>query len=134
MRDLLHYLAGEGRTVLVSSHLLAEAAQTVDDVVVITRGRLAAEGPVAKLAAATSSTRIRTPDTKRLMSALAHDGITAHLVGADTVETRGADPDQVARTAAAAGIVVLELARHTDNLEELFFDIVSDRTLEVRPS
>jgi ABC-2 type transport system ATP-binding protein len=134
MRDLLRYLAGEGRTVLVSSHLLAEAAQTVDDVVVITSGRLAAEGPVADLAAATSSTRIRTPDTGRLMSALAHDGITAHLVDADTVETRGTDPDQVARTAAAAGVVVLELARHTDNLEELFFDIVSDRTLEVRPS
>ena len=134
MRDLLRYLAGEGRTVLVSSHLLAEAAQTVDDVVVITRGRLAAEGPVAELAAATSSTRIRTPDTGRLMSALAHDGIAAHLVDADTVEARGGDPDQVARTAAAAGVVVLELARHTDNLEELFFDIVSDRTLEVRPS
>jgi ABC-2 type transport system ATP-binding protein len=134
MRDLLRQLAGEGRTVLVSSHLLAEAAQTVDDVVVITRGRLAAEGPVAELAAATSSTRIRTPDTGRLMSALARDGITARLVDADTVETRGGDPDQVARTAAAAGVVVLELARHTDNLEELFFDLVSDRPLEVSPS
>jgi ABC-2 type transport system ATP-binding protein len=134
MRDLLRQLADEGRTVLVSSHLLAEAAQTVDDVVVITHGRLAAEGPVAELSAATSSTRIRTPDTERLMSALAQDGITAHLVNAGTVETRGGDPDQVARTAAAAGIVVLELASHTDNLEELFFDIVSDRTLEVRPS
>jgi ABC-2 type transport system ATP-binding protein len=134
MRDLLRQLAGEGRTVLVSSHLLAEAAQTVDDVVVITRGRLAADGPVAELAAATSSTRIRTPDTERLMSALARDGITAQLVEADTIETRGADPDRVARTAAAAGVVVLELSRHTDNLEELFFDIVSDRTLEVRPS
>jgi ABC-2 type transport system ATP-binding protein len=52
MRDLLRRLAGEGRTVLVSSHLLAEAAQTVADVVVIKRGRLAAEGPVAELAAA----------------------------------------------------------------------------------
>ena len=50
MRDLLGHLAGEGRTVLVSSHLLAEAAQTVQDVVVINRGRLAAEGPVAELA------------------------------------------------------------------------------------
>ena len=134
MRDLLRQLAGEGRTVLVSSHLLAEAAQTVDDVVVINHGRLAAQGPVAELTAATSTTRIRTPDTERLMSALARDGITARLVDADTIETRGADPDQVARTAAAAGIVVLELTRHTDNLEELFFDIVSDHPLEVSPS
>jgi ABC-2 type transport system ATP-binding protein len=65
MRDLLRHLAGEGRTVLVSSHLLAEAAQTV--VVIITRGHLAtAQGPVADLAAATSTTCIRTPDTARL--------------------------------------------------------------------
>src|SRR6266567_982508 len=55
MRDLLGQLAGQGRTVLVSSHLLAEAAQTVQDVVVITRGRLAARGPVAELTAATST-------------------------------------------------------------------------------
>ena len=134
MRDLLRQLAGESRTVLVSSHLLAEAAQTVDDVVVITRGRLAAQGPVAELAAATSSTRIRTPDAGRLMSALARDDITAGLVAADTVEIRGADPDRVARIAAAAGVVVLELSRRTDNLEELFFDLVRDRPLEVSPS
>ena len=49
MRDLLRQLASEGRTVLVSSHLLAEAAQTVKDVVVISHGRLAAEGPVTEL-------------------------------------------------------------------------------------
>jgi len=55
MRDLLRELAGEGRTVLVSSHLLAEAAETVEDVVVISHGRLAAEGPVAELTAAASA-------------------------------------------------------------------------------
>ena len=134
MRDLLRQLAGEGRTILVSSHLLAEAAQTVEDVVVINRGRLAAQGPVADLAAATSSTRIRTPDTARLISALDREGITARLPELDTVEVRGADPDRVARIAAAAGVVVLELSRHTDNLEELFFDLTRDRTLEVSPS
>jgi ABC-2 type transport system ATP-binding protein len=134
MRDLLRHLAREGRTVLVSSHLLAEAAQTVDDVVVIQRGRLAAEGPVAELAAATSTTRIRTPDTGLLMSVLARRRITAHPVADDTVEVRGADSDRVARIAAAAGVTVLELTRHTDNLEELFFDLTSDRDLEVNPS
>jgi ABC-2 type transport system ATP-binding protein len=134
MRDLLRQLAGEGRTVLVSSHLLAEAAQTVDDVVVIARGRLAAEGPVSELAAATSTTRIRTPGAGQLLSALACEGITAHRVDAETVETRDAGPDKVARIAAAAGVTVLELTRHTDNLEELFFDLVSDRTLEVSQS
>ena len=138
MRDLLRQLARDGRTVLVSSHLLAEAAQTVDDVVVINRGRLAAKGPVTELTAATSTTRIRTPDAGRLMSALGHEGITAGLAAAGTVEARGADPDRVARIAASAGVIVLELTRHTGNLEELFFDLVSDRaddrTLEARPS
>jgi ABC-2 type transport system ATP-binding protein len=127
MRGLLRYLAGEGRTVLVSSHLLAEAAQTVQDVVVISRGRLAAEGPVAQLTAATSTTRIRTPDAELLMSALARQQITAQLVATDTIEVRGADPDRVARIAAAASVIVLELTRHSENLEELFFDLTSDR-------
>jgi ABC-2 type transport system ATP-binding protein len=126
MRDLLRHLAGEGRTVLVSSHLLAEAAQTVQDVVVIARGRLAAEGPVAQLTAATSTTRIRTPDTELLMSALARQQITAQPVAPDTIEVRGADPDKVARIAAAASVIALELTRHTENLEELFFDLTSD--------
>jgi ABC-2 type transport system ATP-binding protein len=134
MRDLLRQLAGQGRTVLVSSHLLAETAQTVDDVVVITRGRLAAHGPVAELADATSSTRIRTPDTAPLMTALTRNGITARLADPGTVETRGADPDRVARTAAAAGVTVLELSRHTDNLEDLFFDLTRDPALEASPS
>jgi len=126
MRDLLSHLAGEGRTVLVSSHLLAEAAQTVQDVVVINRGRLAAEGPVAELAAATTTTRIRTPDTQPLVSALARQRITPQLLTPGTVEIRGADPDRVARIAAAAGVTVLELTRHAENLEELFFDLTSD--------
>jgi hypothetical protein len=113
---------------------LAEAAQTVDDVVVITRGRLAAQGPVADLAAATSTTRIRTPDIGRLIAALDREGIPARLTEADTVEVRGADPDRVARIAAAGGVTVLELSRHTDNLEELFFDLTREPTVEVSPS
>jgi ABC-2 type transport system ATP-binding protein len=134
MRDLLRHLAGQGRTVLVSSHLLAEAAQTVDDVVVITRGQLATQGPVAELTAATSTTLIRTPDAELLTSVLARQHITARLVAPGTAEICGADPDQVARIAAAASISVLELSRHTDNLEDLFFDLTSDRAMEVCPS
>jgi ABC-2 type transport system ATP-binding protein len=134
MRDLLGQLAGEGRTVLVSSHLLAEAAQTVQDIVVITQGRLAAQGPVAELTAATSTTLIRTPDAELLISVLARQHITARLVAPGTVETRGTDPDRVARIAAAASVIVLELSRHTDNLEDLFFELTSDRAMEVCPS
>jgi hypothetical protein len=59
-------------------------------------------------------------------------------VAPGTVEVRGADPDRVARIAATAGVTVLELTRHTENLEELFFDLTSDhatdRVLEVHSS
>jgi ABC-2 type transport system ATP-binding protein len=134
MRSLLRVLASEGRTVLLSSHLLAEAAQTVDDVVVIAKGRLVADGPVAELTAATAVTRIRTSDTDRLLEALRDNGLAGRLVAPDTVETRGADPDRVARTAATAGVVVLELGRHQEDLEELFFDLVSHHTPEVYAS
>jgi ABC-2 type transport system ATP-binding protein len=133
-RDLLRQLADQERTVLVSSHLLAEAAQTVQDVVVINHGRLAAQGPVAELTAATSTTRIRTPDAELLMSVLARQHITTRLAAPGTVEIRGADPDRVARIAAAASVIVLELSRHTDNLEDLFFDLTSDGAMEVSAS
>ena len=73
-----------------------------------------------------------------LISALTGEQITTRLVAADTIEVRGADPDRVARTAAAASVTVLEFTRHTENLEELFFDLTSDRAndraMEVSPS
>jgi ABC-2 type transport system ATP-binding protein len=75
MRDLLRDLAAEGRTVLVSSHLLAEAAQTVEDVVVISHGRLAAEGPVAGLTAAT-----HTGNLEDLFFDLTHDHANNHAL------------------------------------------------------
>ena len=107
-------------------------------IVVVVDAAEAGKNNAPALGTATSTTRIRTPDTGRLISALARDSITARQVDAGTVEVRGTDPDQVARTAAAAGVIVLELTRHTDNLEELFFDLTSDRAdgraLEVSPS
>src|ERR687894_2983906 len=67
LRDLLRSLAAEGRTVLVSSHVLAEVAQTVDDVVIIHRGRLIQQSTIAEvLAGAQGATRIRTPDPARM--------------------------------------------------------------------
>jgi ABC-2 type transport system ATP-binding protein len=90
------------------------------------------------LTAATSTTRIRTPDTELLIAALARQHIPARLTAPGTVEIRGADPDRIARIAAAASVIVLELSRHTDNLEDLFFDLTSDRAddraLEACPS
>ena len=69
LRDFLRGLAAEGRTVLVSSHVLAEVAQTVDDVVVIHRGRLVDQGPVGRLTSG-GNVRVRTPRPDELVAAL----------------------------------------------------------------
>ena len=64
-------------------------------------------------------------NTELLTAALARQHIPARLTAPGTVEIRGADPDRVARIAAAASVIVLELSRHTDNLEDLFLKVGS---------
>jgi len=124
LRGLLRELAGEGRTVFLSSHLLSEVAQTVDDVVVLSRGRLVTQTTLADLVARTSTVRVRTPDAARLLDVLAAAGLRVRLVDASTVEARSATADEVGVAAAAAGVTILELSRHDEDLESLFFDLV----------
>ncbi len=124
LRGLLRSLAAQNRTVFVSSHLLSEVAQTVDEVVVLSRGRLVAQTPLADLAARTSVVRARTPDAPRLLDALAAAGLQVRLVDGTTVEARSASADAVGVAAAAAGLTILELSRQDEDLESLFFDLV----------
>ena len=80
LRGLLRQLADQGRTVLVSSHVLAEVAQTVDQVVIIARGRLVTQSTLAALTARTDQlVRVRTPQAETLRSLLAAQGIQATL-------------------------------------------------------
>jgi hypothetical protein len=81
-----------------------------------------------------NGTQIRTPGTGQLVPALDHEGITAQLTDADTVQTCGADPDGSLASPLRATVVVLELSSHAGNLEELFFDLISDHSLEVSRS
>jgi len=124
LRGLLRELAAQGRTVFVSSHLLTEVAQTVDEVVVLSRGRLAAHTALSDLVARTSVVRARTPDAPRLLEVLAAAGLQVRLVDGSTVEARSATADAVGVAAAAAGVTILELSRHDEDLESLFFDLV----------
>ncbi|HVF05579.1 MAG TPA: ATP-binding cassette domain-containing protein [Frankiaceae bacterium] len=126
LRTLLRSFRDQGRTVLVSSHQLAEVAQTVDDVVIIERGRLVSHGPVAALGAATAL-HVRTPEVAALTAALAARGIAAEAAdGGLTV--RGATPEEVGRAVAAAGVVVYELRSVERSLEELFFALTNERS------
>ena len=127
IRSLLRRLAAEGRTVLVSSHLLSEVAQTVDDVVVLSRGHVIAETTLSELAGRSSVIRARTTDATRLVDVLLAAGIQVRLVDGSTVEARGTDAETVGLAAAGAGLPVLEPSRHDEDLESLFFDLVHSR-------
>jgi ABC-2 type transport system ATP-binding protein len=125
LRDFLRGLAAEGRTVLVSSHVLAEVAQTVDDVVVIHRGRLVDEGPVARLTGAGAVT-VRTPEPERLLAALRDAGLTAQAQGDGLLLVEGAEAAQVGDLAHAAGVALHELSPRATSLEEAFLALTSD--------
>src|SRR5262249_1354983 len=109
IRGLLRSLAAEGRTVLVSSHLLSEVAQTVDDVVVVSKGHVIAETTLSELAERGSVIRARTTAATRLVDVLLAAGIQVRLVDGGTVEALGADAEAIGLAAAGAGLPILEL-------------------------
>jgi ABC-2 type transport system ATP-binding protein len=126
LRGLLRELADQGRTVLVSSHVLAEVAQTVDQVVIIAAGRLVTQSTLAALTARTDQlVRVRTPQAETLRSLLATQGIPADPDGADQLLAVGTTPEAVGRTAAAAGIVIYEMGVERSNLEDVFLQLTS---------
>jgi ABC-2 type transport system ATP-binding protein len=130
LRSFLRWFASQGRVVLISSHLLAEAAQTVDDVIVLNRGRMAGFGPLAELRqGATATVHVRTPDADRLAELLASAGIHARRADAgDTVEAVGTTAEAVGRLMADNGVVVLEMLTSGESLEELFFEMTAQRS------
>jgi ABC-2 type transport system ATP-binding protein len=126
LRDFLRGLAGEGRTILISSHVLSEVAQTVDEVVIIHRGRLIRQAGMADVEAmAAGSTTVRSPEAARLGTLLAAAQVTVQ----DTSDERlavAAPPELVGEIAAANGIVLHELSVERATLEEVFLELTGD--------
>ena len=126
LRDFLRSLAAEGRTILVSSHVLAEVAQTVDDVVIIHRGKLVQQAAMADVEAmAARATTARSPDAARLVALLVAEGIDATLVEGDRI-TIHAPTERVGEVAAANGVVLHELSPERASLEEVFLEMTGD--------
>jgi ABC-2 type transport system ATP-binding protein len=127
LRDFLRAQGADGRAVLVSSHVLAEIAQTVDEVVVISRGRLVAQGTLEELTrGAEVPVWVRSPDAGRLRAALeARDGVSAEpgQAGEGWLAVRGASLEDVGTTAAESGAVVYELYRPAQSLEAVFLEL-----------
>jgi ABC-2 type transport system ATP-binding protein len=124
LRDFLRGMAAEGRTVLVSSHVLAEVAQTVDDVVVIHRGRLVEQGPVARLTSG-GHVLVRTPRPEELRVALERAGLSASIDG-ETLVVDSPDTARVGDIAFEAGVRLHELTERATSLEEAFLALTSD--------
>ncbi len=127
VRDLVRGLAAEGRTVLLSSHLISEMAVTADQLVVIGRGRLIAELSMTELAArAPQFVRVRASETDRLVRALRGAGMAVAPEAGGSLSVTGADADVIADTAAAAGIVLHELTPEHSSLEDVFMALTHD--------
>jgi len=124
LRGLVRGLADQGRTVLVSSHLLAEVAQTIDRVVIIDRGRLVAQSTLADLTAGGDRTvRVRTPQPEALRDLLVARGATVTLDGPDRLVAGGVTTEQVGQAAAAGGVVLHEMRFERSNLEDVFLEL-----------
>jgi ABC-2 type transport system ATP-binding protein len=126
LRNFLRSFAGEGGTVLISSHVLAEVAQIADEVVIIHHGRLVAQEPLAALTARTAGgTLVRSPDAERLRERLAEAGIEAAVDGQSLRVS--APPARVGEVAAAGGVVLHELREEGASLEEIFLELTGEQ-------
>jgi ABC-2 type transport system ATP-binding protein len=123
LRDFLRRLAAEGRAILVSSHVLAEVAQTADDVVVIARGRSVAQAPLAEIMAmGGGGMRVRGPDVARLAELL--EGQGARVTGDRTeILVHERSGEDIGRLLASHQLVVSELSPAGASLEEIFFEL-----------
>jgi ABC-2 type transport system ATP-binding protein len=129
MRSLLRSYAERGGTVLLSSHLLHEVEMIADDMVLIGRGRIVAQGTKAELLQ-TAGTFVRAESTEKLAAALAERGIKASPSGDGGLRAE-VEPVEIGRAAAAAGIVLVELRpAEGAGLEELFLELTADDARE----
>ncbi|MFD5137833.1 ABC transporter ATP-binding protein [Streptomyces sp. NPDC058378] len=128
IRTLLTSLAAEGRTVLVSSHLMSEMALTADHLVIIGRGRLLADTTVTELirTAGGASVKVVTPQADTLRTLLAGPGVRITTGPAGELTVHGTDAAHIGRTAAAHAVPLAELTPQTVSLEQAFMDLTQE--------
>jgi ABC-2 type transport system ATP-binding protein len=128
IRTLMRGLASEGRTVLVSSHLMSEMESTADHLLVIGRGRLITDCSMAEFLAGASgqSVRVRTTAADVLAAAISAAGGTVSAVSGDELDVHGFTEDQVAEVAFANGVRVQHLAASKASLEQAFMELTAN--------
>ena len=121
LRDFLRSEADRGVTVVVSSHLLAEVAQTVDHIVILDHGRLVTSASLAELTArTTSAVVIRTPDAELFARSLAAHGLSTELLSHDRIRVNDTIPEHVSRVVTRDQLVVYEMHLERSNLEDIY--------------
>ncbi|WP_066464986.1 ABC transporter ATP-binding protein [Sanguibacter suarezii] len=135
LRGFLRHLAALGKTVLVSSHMLSEVQQSVDDVVIIAAGRLVHASSMAELSAlASTTTLVASPDAAGLKALVASRGWTAHSLGeppdapttpTPSVELDGVTTAEVGAAAFAAGLELHTLMDKSEGLEDIFLRMIA---------
>jgi ABC-2 type transport system ATP-binding protein len=126
VRELLRELADEGRTVLVSSHLMSEMEDTADHLVVLGRGRLLADVPMEDLLGAHSAVRVRTPQGPALADALRRAGGRVELEIDGALRVEGLGLTEVGDVAFVADVRLHELSRVTASLEAAYLELTDD--------
>ncbi len=127
LRDFLRVFATGGRTVLVSSHVLAEVAQTVDQVLIINRGKLVVESSLEQLTARVGgSVRVRTPERTRLQQALERSRIDVTIVDEQGLLVHGVSRNKIGDLAFAAGVPIHELVAEGSSLEDVFLELTAE--------
>jgi ABC-2 type transport system ATP-binding protein len=129
LRELLRSLAGEGRTILISSHVLAEIEQIADEVVIIHRGKFVEQATTADLfARMTGGIRVRSPQAVRLKALLGDAGLDVTSAQGDLLLVGDGSAERIGELAAANGIVLHELAAERTTLEEAFLELTAHET------
>ena len=128
VRETCRRLAGEGRTVFISSHLMSEMAQTADHLLVIGRGRILTAGPVDDVIASATTDRVRvaSPQATELAELMASRNLAARPVAPNVLETTATTAATIGELAAQGGIVLHELTTIHASLEEAYMTLTSD--------
>jgi ABC-2 type transport system ATP-binding protein len=127
LRDILRSLAAEGRTILVSSHVLSEVEQTVDEIVVISAGRLVTQGALADIITEQRPAFVRTPDFDEFKAILEAEGAGVTADGrAEVLLVHRLALEHIGTLAADHGIVLFELTRSATSLEDRFLELTGE--------
>ncbi len=131
LREFLRAFAAEGKTVFVSSHVLAEVAQTVDQVVIINKGKLVTIAPLPELIARSASgVHVVAPEAARLRDLLEEHGYHAQLLDTQELLVRGATSAEVGKIAGGEGLILYELAAQASSLEDVFLELTAKEDLK----